>query len=581
MSLARYLGVVMLGQDRPTPARTAAPRVAAQLGLAPCVETTTHVLFAAGPSETITGMPAATVVVGPAFPRAPGGSPFVGTIDRETAPAHFLEAIEARWGAFVAWTHTAETGEVFVYRDPSARCPCYYTRWGDELVMASHLPFIEALTGRLRAINWAVIADELLYPELVGRATALREIAEVLPGEILHVAHDGIAHHPLWRPAKFIDAAALPPFDEAQDQVTQAVNQACHHWSRHIGSLLLTLSGGLDSSVLAATLPGLRHAITLVSGPGGGDERAFAGAICKHLGLEAHQLHLSAADVTLAMSSAAQRPRPAARAFTQSLLRHTTAIADSLGARAIVYGSGGDNVFCFLRSATPASDRLAAQGLGSGYRRTVMDVAAVTECSPFLIVRRSLHKHVRRRRAWTWPRDERLLAPALLTPAASQPAHPWIDDFANLPVGKREHVAAIMRGLALVDYLDGADSLPMVYPLLSQPVMEACLRQPTWLWYQDGVNRAIIRRAYADKLPAMIVQRAAKGGFTSLVRRLYLDNLALIRAMLLDGELCAQGIVERRALETALARTPVATDQTYVRIMRFVDVEAWLTARRR
>jgi asparagine synthase (glutamine-hydrolysing) len=208
-----------------------------------------------------------------------------------------------------------------------------------------------------------------------------------------------------------------------------------------------------------------------------------------------------------------------------------------------------------------------------------MDVAAVTECSPFLIVRRSLHKHIRRRRAWSWPRDERLLAPALFTPAASQPAHPWIDDFANLPVGKREHVAAIMRGLALVDYLDGADSLPMVYPLLSQPVIEACLRQPTWLWYQDGVNRAIIRRAYAHKLPAMIVQRAAKGGFTSLVRRLYLDNLALIRAMLLDGDLCAQGIVDRRALEAALASTPVAADHTYVRIMRFVDIEAWLAAR--
>lgn len=580
MSFARYLGVVLLGQDRPGPARAASRNVALQLGLAPCAAATRHVLYAAGPGETVDGFPAATHVVGPTFPRAPGGSPFVGTIDRNAAPAHFLEAIEARWGAFVAWTSSEANGEVFVYRDPSARCPCYYRRWGDELVIASHVPFIEALTGRAEAINWAVVADELLYPDLVGRASALRDIAEVLPGEILRIGPPGISQHALWSPAKFIDAAALPSSEVAQDEVTRAVDNACQAWSHHSGPLALTLSGGLDSSVLAATLPGLRHAVTMISGSGSGDERAFAGDVCRHFDLHMHELQLSPADVSLSVSEAAERPRPSARAFTQSLVRHALALADDVGARAFAYGSGGDNVFCFLRSATPASDRLAVQGPGAGYWKTVMEVAAVTECSPFLIARRSLAKLLRRRQAWTWPRDERLLASALLETHRSHPAHPWFAEFADLPVGKREHVAAIMRGLALVDYLDSEGGLPIVYPLLAQPVLEACLRQPTWLWYEGGINRAIIRRAYAQKLPGRIVERASKGGFTGLVRSLYLDNLAQIRSMLLDGELCAQGIIDRQGLEAALARPPVAADHNYVRIMRLVDVEAWLAARR-
>ncbi|MGJ8481954.1 asparagine synthase-related protein [Sphingobium yanoikuyae] len=115
---------------------------------------------------------------------------------------------------------------------------------------------------------------------------------------------------------------------------------------------------------------------------------------------------------------------------------------------------------------------------------------------------------------------------------------------------------------------------------MSQPVMEPCLRQPTWLWYEDGMSRAIARRAYAPKLPARIVQRASKGGFTSLVRSLYLRNLAAIHAMLLEGELCARWILDRRALEASLAAVPDAGDHLYVRIMRFVDVQAWLAARR-
>lgn len=580
MMLGAYLGVVTLERGRPTPARTAADAVAADLGLAPCAVSGAHVLFSLGPTETIDGSPTDIHLVGPAFARAPGGSPFVGMVDSNAAPAGFLEAIEARWGAFMAWTSIEESGDVFIYRDPSARCPCYYRRRGSEVVIASHLAFIEAVTGRSNAIDWSVIADDLLYPDLVGRASALVGIMEILPGEILHIGREGVYHHALWSPAKFIDAAALPSFAQAQDEVAQAVESACRDWSRQVGPVALTLSGGLDSSVLAATLPGLRHAITLVSGTGSGDERAFADEVCRHLDLQPHQLGLSPSDVALSVSSAAQRPRPSTRAFTQSLVKHGSAAAHEVGARAIAYGSGGDNVFCFLRSATPASDRLAAQGPGAGYWRTVMEVAAVTECWPFLIARRSLQKHLRRRRAWTWPRDERLLAPALLDARTAHPTHPWIDEFADLPVGKREHVAAIMRGLALIDYLDGAADMPVIYPLLSQPVMEACLRQPTWLWYEDGMNRAIVRRAYAHKLPARIAQRASKGGFTNLVRSLYLGNLATIRAMLLDGELCARGILDRRALEASLAVTPGAGDHLYVRIMRFVDVEAWLAARR-
>ncbi len=580
MTLGAYLGVVALARDRPAPVRAASRKVAAAFGLAPCSETRTRALFAAGPTQTIGDIPAAIHIVGPAFARAPEGSPFVGTVDRHAAPARFLEAVEALWGAFMAWTSNEETDELFVYRDPSARCPCYYRCWGEELVIASHLPLIEAVTDRASAINWGVVADELLYPDLVARASALVGVEEALPGEIVRIGRGGIYHHALWSPAKFIDKRPLSSFEQAQDNIMRAVTQSCRAWSGHIGPLALTLSGGLDSSVLAATLPGLRHAITLVSGTGSGDERAFARALCRHLGLQPHERILSPGDVDLSLSHAAQRPRPSTRAFTQSLIQHATAVAIGAGAKAIVYGSGGDNVFCFLRSATPASDRLAAEGPGATYWRSVMEVASVTECSPFLIARRSLRKHLRRKRAWTWPRDERLLAPALLEARTSHVAHPWIDEFADLPVGKREHVAAIMRGLALVEYLDGAQGMPVLYPLLSQPVLEACLRQPTWLWYQQGVNRAIVRSAYAQKLPAKIGQRTSKGGFTSLVRSLYLDNLAQIRAMLLDGELCARGIVDRPALEASLARTPQADDHIYVRIMRLLDVEAWLTARR-
>jgi asparagine synthase (glutamine-hydrolysing) len=115
--------------------------------------------------------------------------------------------------------------------------------------------------------------------------------------------------------------------------------------------------------------------------------------------------------------------------------------------------------------------------------------------------------------------------------------------------------------------------------LLSQPIIEACLKIPTWIWYHGGINRAPVRAAFADDLPHDIVARTSKGGFSDLARRIYLENFEVIKSLLLDGMLCRHAIVDRHALEAAMAEAPAADDHRYVRILRLADVEAWVCAR--
>lgn len=519
--------------------------------------------------------------IGRQFHRSAG----LSTSDRAPAVSQLSETLDHivahRWGAFIAWVDDPARARTSVYRDPSGGMPCYYRRLNSLLIISSNIACLEAMFPAQLSIDWTSIVAELLYPDLRGRATGLEAISELLPGEAIAATPDGIAVCSAWTPAKFLrDNGINGTFDQAVAEVGAAVRSCTSTWYASFDRILLNLSGGLDSSVLAAAcdVTDKLACITLVSSSGSGDERQFAGDVARHCGHSLYERFPVTTEISITLSAAARRPRPSARSFTQALFAHSLAVARQVEANAIVYGSGGDNVFCFLRSATPASDRLLREGLGRGFLGTVLDVATVTECSVPLILRTAFRKALTRGRTWRWPRDERLLTRELLESTAKAPDHPWLDEMDSLPVGKREHVAAIMQGLALTDYLESECGPPVIYPLLSQPVVEACLKIPTWIWYRGGVNRAPIRAAFANDLPLDIVARTSKGGFSGLARDIYLENHEVIKSLLLDGTLCRHAIIDRRSLEAAMAEPPGADDHRYVRILRLADVEAWASA---
>ena len=92
-------------------------------------------------------------------------------------------------------------------------------------------------------------------------------------------------------------------------------------------------------------------------------------------------------------------------------------------------------------------------------------------------------------------------------------------------------------------------------PLLSQPLVELCLRIPTYVLIRSGRDRALARRAFANDLPAEIIARYAKGRADHHSRNILDANLAFVRELLLDGALVQKGLLNRTNLELYLTRT--------------------------
>jgi asparagine synthase (glutamine-hydrolysing) len=129
----------------------------------------------------------------------------------------------------------------------------------------------------------------------------------------------------------------------------------------------------------------------------------------------------------------------------------------------------------------------------------------------------------------------------------------------------------------LQDPFGAYDYPERVHPLNSQPLIEVCLRIPTYTLTQGGRSRAAARYAFRGDLPPEVASRTSKGFIDYQNAELLLRNLGTVREFLLDGLLVAERLLDRRKLERLL--TP---DQTMLSpeageaLCEHLSYEAWL-----
>ena len=140
----------------------------------------------------------------------------------------------------------------------------------------------------------------------------------------------------------------------------------------------------IDSSIVAASLANGRTPFSLATFTTRdplGDEREYAEAVADTVRHPLHEAMREVGRIDPDRSTAARMPRPSGRLFEQESARIASEIAARVGARAIVTGGGGDNVFCSLQSAAPVADRLLAEGPGRGTFETAREIGRFASAS--------------------------------------------------------------------------------------------------------------------------------------------------------------------------------------------------------
>lgn len=498
-----------------------------------------------------------------------------GMMSATQGPLRYM--IERHWGEWLCILHDTDKDSWRLGRDPSGGIGCYYLSSEGCLIAASHVRDLFLVSGQRPDIYWPSIVAQLSRPAHRTAYTGLENVRELLPGFSLTVGNDGVAQceEVIWSP--WDHTRPRPQFD-FEDILPRTIDRVVKAYVRCFANPILALSGGLDSSVVAASLAqaGARFsAFSFVDRSREGDESSYARSVCDALHAPLTSILYEEDKIDLLRTDSESLPRPTARIHNQSVDQSRNILAGTAGGSAIFSGDGGDNLFCLLQSAAPVLDRMRSDDIHGSVRQTLFDIAALTGVSVPKVALAACTKLLRGN-AYRWPENQLFLTNRGKQIARSQSWHPWLAPPRTALPGKVAHVALMVRTHSYREAYHSPETT-IVMPFLAQPLAELCLSVPSWKWSEGGRNRMPVRRAYSQRLPRNIIERRTKGGPDGHCIRLVNGNRNLLRDLLLAGRLADKGFVERSSIEACLS-TPEIPGPACHRLLALAETEAWAAA---
>lgn len=521
--------------------------------------------------------------------------------------------VKKYWGSYVALLHDERCDSTSILRDPTASLPCYHTRWNGIQVIFSDLDDIKRNIAMRLSINWSHIAARLLRGEVLSRDCSLNEIEDLPGGELLTISRQTQTRTTLWHPAEFCVDNSLEDEHKAATELRSTVVNAVRTLALGHSDIMVRLSGGLDSSIVASCFadqdsgPRLRginfyvagHDSGKSTGPivpglnredrakvrrivGGADERQFARCVARKFGFPLTEFERRVDDYDIRkMWNTPVAPRPSTYMLMLDVDQTEISYAARHNVTACFTGEAGDTVFYNTLRAIGAIDYAYSHPLNPHVFRHIQITAALSGESIARISAKVLkYGYLRAIRPLLTDLNSHphLIADEIAENVPTERFnHPWIDSTPPLCPGKREHVVGVALSVPNYQHVYHADRIAVsVHPLASQPVVETCLRIPTYVLLADGISRGLARRAFRDVLPPEVVRRTVKGYAIPFWQRIVRQNMPFIRECLLDGILTRNGVLDRGKLEDYLIDDqPFLTVQA-PQILEYLGSEAWL-----
>ena len=198
--------------------------------------------------------------------------------------------------AFAIWDRRQR--RLLLARDRVGIKPLYYACTEQELLFASEIKGILASGGLKASFNEAILPEFLANRYVAGTDTFYRGIDKLLPGHLLEwSAEQGLNVHRYWRPPQTTVDRGMSLADQA-DQLRTGLRQAVHSHLMSDVPLGLFLSGGLDSSGLAAVMAPLMPQRLKTFAVGFAEREAnelrYARSVARAIGTEHHEVLVSA-----------------------------------------------------------------------------------------------------------------------------------------------------------------------------------------------------------------------------------------------------------------------------------------------
>jgi asparagine synthase (glutamine-hydrolysing) len=223
------------------------------------------------------------------------GHGFSGTGDSEVILAAFsqwgVEACTRFTGMFAIALWHQPTRQLHLLRDRLGVKPMIYHWDGRTLMFGSEMKALQAFSGWPREIDRDSLADYLRYGYIADPRSIFRNVFKLPPAHRLVIGSDGkTTLTRYWNAADHVGQRVGRPEEELVDELEALMTDAFSLRMIADVPVGVFLSGGLDSSVLAAVLKTRAHhdikTFTIGFDVEAYNEAPYAEAIARHLGTE-------------------------------------------------------------------------------------------------------------------------------------------------------------------------------------------------------------------------------------------------------------------------------------------------------
>jgi len=502
-----------------------------------------------------------------------------------------LSRMNGMW-AFV-WIDLA-TPRIVIARDRFGVKPMYLCEHGGALAFGSEIKTLLRALGLRCAVNTRAVATFLrALQQDTADETFFTGIVRLAPGHFAEIDGWGATARPrISRYWSLEEAADTPTAEPAAIEQTRALlEDAVRLRLRSDVPVGLLLSGGLDSSAIAAVAskllgPGADLTfISAVSDDPATDESAYIRTVARHLRRPVREVRLEfptaqVLPLIARVTEQCDEPIGGFSCVAQNLLMQQ---AQAAGVTVLLSGQGADEVFCGYR-------KYAAFQLQSLLRR-----------GHWLQAARLLAGFVRERTVLGELNmaDARRYLPAWMTPALADVGGAALADATLLcpPLGNRADVRdrqrADIEALSIPALTHWEDRNSMAWssevrnPFLDYRLVRLGVGLPMALKVCCGWTKYVLRRAVVSSLPAEIVWRRDKRGFTTPEARMLRNELReSVHALLApSAEMVRRGLVNPQAARTRFAaflNDTRANPQSVGsrEIFQLLSLESWLQAYR-
>ncbi|WP_457351686.1 asparagine synthase-related protein [Sphingomonas sp. UYP23] len=482
--------------------------------------------------------------------------------------------VDQAWGSYVAFL--ADPDGLYALRDPSGAVPLFVARTGDVQMASTRITqaFLKAV-----GLDWRVDLDAvgrlLASPAAPAYLSGLVDVEIVVPGQLVAIAQEPVSHT-IWHPAEFARGSkALAP-----ETLAAAVDDVIGTLAGS-GRVGVELSGGLDSSIVFSSLAHLGHQpkpFNFATAGKGGDEAHFAEDVANRWNIPLYRCaSASALPEYRALEGLEHGVQPTVHGLDSVFAQARQDLVDRERVDMIMTGQGGDSLFFNIPTRLVAADRRRDLGIGSLLAASTLDDARRVKGSIWSVLAAAFGRRIADDQG-----DGNWLTPHLLGPAAAgflgdlPPVHPWLQACSELSPAKMLHLTVLTHCQIFHGERLFAPTVPMVHPLLAQPLVELALACPTYVLQAGSRDRALARETFRERLPQSVLLRRNKGEASDHYARAILSNRDWLRSYLLDGRLVKAGLLNSVAVEKSMAPDAIRLGTDYRAFLQYASMESWL-----